>query len=95
MPRLREPLVRAAARGYNRAAIACALQRHQQDSIGELRAEGVTEAHARNVPYPNAVRLALKRCRNSCSQPPVAVTPPEHLQRREVIVTPRALSTYR
>jgi len=93
VPRLGEPLARAAARGYNRGAITCALQRHQHYSIGELR-EAVSGAPARNVPHPNAVRLALKRCRNSRSQPPVAVTLPEHLQGRDIIVTPHALSTY-
>ncbi len=95
VPALRELLVRAAARGYNLGAITRALQRlRQHSSISELT-EAVAEALARDVPHPNAVRLALERRRHSRGQPPAsAVTLPEHLQRRDVIVTPHALSTY-
>jgi len=40
------------------------------------------------VPHPNAVRLALVRRREQRQQPPASVvTLPEHLQRRDVIVT--------
>jgi transposase/phosphoglycolate phosphatase-like HAD superfamily hydrolase len=95
VPSLRELLVRAAARGYNLGAITRALQRLRQHySISELT-EAVAEALARDVPHPNAVRLALERRRHSRGQPPAsAVTLPEHLQRRDVIVTPHALSSY-
>ena len=95
VPALRELLVRAAARGYNLGGITRALQRLRQHySIAELTA-AVAEALARDVPHPNAVRLALDRRRHSGGQPPAtAVTLPGHLQRRDVLVTPHALSTY-
>jgi len=95
VPALRELLVRAAARGYHLGAITRALQRLRQHyPITELTA-AVAEALARDVPHPNAVRLALERRRHSRGQPPAtAVTLPEHLQRRDVIVTPHALSSY-
>jgi hypothetical protein len=55
----------------------------------------VAEALARDVPHPDAVRLALERRRHNGGQPPAtAVTLPEHLQRRDVIVKAHALSTY-
>jgi len=95
VPTLRELLVRAAARGYNLGGITRALQRLRQHySITELTA-AVAEALARDVPHPNAVRLALDRRRHSLGQPlATAVTLPEHLQLRDVVVTPHALSTY-
>ena len=88
-------LVRAAARGYNLGSITVALARlRQQCTIAELH-EAVIEALARDVPHPNAVRLALVRRREQRQQPPATVvTLPEHLQRRDIIVTPHALDSY-
>ena len=49
----------------------------------------------RDVPHPNAVRLALERQREQRGQPlATAVRLPEHVQRRDVLVTPHALDTY-
>jgi len=95
VPPIRDLFVQAAARGYNLGSITAALQRlRQQCSVTELR-EAVDEALARDVPHPNAVRLALERQREQRGQPPATVvTLPEHVQRRDVIVTPHALDSY-
>ena len=92
VPPIRELLVRAAARGHNLGSITAALQRlRQQCTVTELH-EAVIDALARDVPHPNAVRLALARC----SRQPLAtvVMLPAHVQRRDVIVTPHALDSY-
>lgn len=95
VPAIRELLTRAAARGYNLAITTRELNRLRQHyAIAEL-AEAVAEALARDVPHPNAVRLALDRHREQRGQPlATVVTLPEHLQKRDVTVTPHALSTY-
>lgn len=95
VPSIRELFVRAATRGYNLGSITAALQRlRQQCTIIELR-EAVDEVLARDVPHPNAVRLALERQREQRGRPPAnVVTLPEHVQRRDVIVTPHALDSY-
>ncbi len=95
VPAIRELLVRAATRGYNLGSISAALQRlRQRCTVAELQ-EAIEEALARDVPHPNAVRLALERRREERGQPPASVvTLPEHVQRRDVIVTPHALNTY-
>jgi transposase len=95
VPAIRELLVRAAARGHNLGSITAALQRlRQQCTIAELAA-AVQEALARDVPHPNAVRLALERQREQRAQPPATVvTLPTHLQQRDVIVRPHDLAAY-
>lgn len=95
VPAIRELLVRAAARDYNLGSITAALQRlRQQCTVAELD-EAVQEALTRDVPHPNAVRLALERLREQRAQPAAtAVTLPAHLQRRDVIVRPHNLDTY-
>lgn len=95
IPAIGELMVRAAARGHNLGSITAALQRlHQHYPVAELSA-AVAEAIARDVPHPNAVRLSLERRRQERQQPPAGVvTLPEHLQRRDVVVTPHALDTY-
>jgi hypothetical protein len=95
VPPIRELLARAAARGYNLGSIIAALQRLAQHcTVTELHA-GVDEALARDVPHPNAVRLALERQREQRAQPPATVVSlPERVQRRDVLVTPHALHTY-
>ena len=88
-------LVRAAVRGHNLGSITAALQRlHQHCTVEELAA-AVQDALARDVPHPNAVRLALARQREQRAQPPATVvTLPAHLQQRDVIVRPHDLATY-
>lgn len=95
VPAIRDLLVRAAARGHNLGSITAALQRLRQHcTIPELAA-AVQEALARDVPHPNAVRLALARQREQHAQSPATVvTLPAHLQQRDVIVRPHDLATY-
>lgn len=95
VPPIRELLVSAAARGHNLGSITAALQRLRgQCTIAELH-QAVEEALAREVPHPNAVRLALERRREQRGQPAAnVVTLPEHLQQRDVIVTPHTLQSY-
>jgi hypothetical protein len=55
----------------------------------------ILDALARDVPHPNAVRLALERRREQRgSVPPVAVELPGHVQARDAPVRPHALNTY-
>lgn len=95
VPAIRELLVRAAARGYNLGSITAALQRlRQQCTVAELDA-AVQDALAREVPHPNAVRLALERHREQRAQPAAtAVALPTHLQQRDVIVRAHNLAAY-
>ena len=53
------------------------------------------EALDRDVPHPNAVRLALERQRDDHGQaPPVAMILPEHVRARDKVVRPHSLDTY-
>ncbi len=95
VPPIRTLLVQAAALGHNLGSITAALVLlRQRCTIAELH-EAVLDALARGVPHSNAVRLALERRRDEQGRPPAnVVTLPEHLQRRDGIVTPHALRTY-
>jgi len=88
-------LARAAERGANIGAITAALLRLlDQTSAAALQA-AVLEALERNVPHPNAVRLALERHREQRGEaPPVALVLPAHVQTRDAPVRPHALETY-
>src|SRR6516225_3748043 len=60
----------------------------------ELEA-AITEALARNVPHPNAVRLTLERRREERRQlPPVAVNLPQHVRAKDTPVRPHHLDSY-
>ncbi|MBV8233810.1 MAG: transposase [Planctomycetaceae bacterium] len=88
-------LLRAAERGSNLGAIIVVLLR-LLDRYGatELQA-AINEALARDVPHPNAVRLALERRRERRRlAPPVAVELPQHVRARDVPVQPHRLDTY-
>lgn len=88
-------LVRAAERGDNLGAITAALIRLlEQYGARELDA-AIGEALARDVPHPNAVRLALERRREERQQaPPVALRLPPHVQARDSAVQPHSLEGY-
>ena len=95
VPESRELLVQAAERGTNLGTITMALLR-LLDRYGatELRA-GVVDALQRQVPHPNAVRLALERRREARDlPPPVEITLPAHLQSRDTPVSPHQLDDY-
>ncbi len=95
VPAARELLVAASRRGDNLGAITAALLRLlDRYGAGELQA-AIQEALAREVPHPNAVRLALERRREERGDaPPLAPALPEHVRRRDVTVTPHALDSY-
>jgi transposase len=88
-------LARAAERGSNLGAITSALIRLlDRNSAADLQAS-ILEALERDVPHPNAVRLALERRREQRGQPPqVDLVLPEHVQRRDAPVRPHSLETY-
>ena len=88
-------LVRAAERGSNLGAITVVLlQLLERYGAAELQA-AISEALARDVPHPNAVRLALERRRERRGlAPPVAVVLPAHVRTRDVPVQPHRLESY-
>jgi hypothetical protein len=70
------------------------LQLLERYGAAELQA-AISEALARDVPHPNAVRLALERRREQRGlAPPVAVELPAHVRARDVPVQPHRLDTY-
>jgi hypothetical protein len=88
-------LIRAAERGANLGAITAALIRLlDRTSAADLQL-AILEALERDVPHPNAVRLALERRREQRGDAPqVAVVLPAHVQARDAPVQPHALETY-
>jgi hypothetical protein len=88
-------LVRAAERGDNLGTITSTLMRLlARYGAAELQA-AITEALDRNVPHPNAVRLALERRREERHQlPPVDVNLPEHVRAKDAPVRTHPLDTY-
>ena len=65
-----------------------------QRLLAELTA-AISDALERGVPHPNAVRLVLERRRKALSEPPpLAITLPEHVKRRDVPVRPHRLDGY-
>ena len=88
-------LIRAAERGANLGAITAALMRLlNRTSAADLQL-AILEALERDVPHPNAVRLALERRREQRGDAPqVAVVLPAHVQARDAPVQPHALETY-
>jgi len=62
--------------------------------VAELTA-AITDALGRGVPHPNAVSLALERRRQALAEPPpLAVSLPDHVKRRDVPVRPHRLDGY-
>ena len=88
-------LERAGARGDNLGSITATLLRLLQRYGAAALQLACLEALQRDVPHPNAVRLALERAREAAGQPPpVALVLPEHVARRDAPVRPHALDTY-
>src|SRR3954463_11737505 len=94
-PASQDLLRRAAERGTPLGGIATALlQLLDRHGAAALQA-AIREALERDVPHPNAVRLALDRQREQHgTPPPIAVVLPEHVQARDAPVQPHALATY-
>jgi hypothetical protein len=90
-----ELLQMAAQRGYNLGSITAALMRLlDQYGVQPLQA-AILEAIARDVPHPNAVRLALERARERTGRPPpLALALPEHVARRDAPMRTHSLASY-
>jgi hypothetical protein len=95
VPASQQLLLRAAERGANLGAITMGLIRLlNRYGAAELQI-AVQDALERDVPHPNAVRLALERRREQRgARPPVALQLPASLQSRDAPVQPHALDTY-
>ena len=88
-------LQRAAARGDNLGSITSALMRLLERWGSAALQAAILDALARDVPHPNAVRLALERTREAQGRPPpVALVLPEHVARRDAPVRSHALGSY-
>ena len=94
-PGSRQLLVQAAERGGNLGSITAALLRLLDRYGAEELEAAITEALARGVPHPNAVRLSLERRREQRNQaPPVAVDLPDDERVRDLVVRPHKLDDY-
>lgn len=88
-------LERAAARGDNLGPITAALLRLLDRYGAAALQAAILDALQRDVPHPNAVRLALERARQDRGQPPpVALVLPEHVAKRDAPVRPHELGSY-
>ena len=88
-------LIRAAERGANLGAITAALMRLLGCTSAADLQLAILDALERDVPHPNAVRLALERRREQRGEAPqVAVVLPAHVQACDAPVQPHALETY-
>jgi transposase len=94
-PASRALLTAAAERGHNLGNItATLLQLLERYGPSQLDA-AIVEALERNLPHPNAVRLALERRRDDRQQaPPVAIILPPHVRARDKAVQPHSLDIY-
>jgi hypothetical protein len=88
-------MMRAAERGANLGAITVGLLRLLERHGAAALQDAILEALVRDVPHPNAVRLALERRREQNGDvPPVAFVLPAHIQARDAPVRPHALESY-
>jgi len=94
-PASQDLLIRAAERGANLGAITNGLIRLlDRYGAADLQA-AIREALERDVPHPNAVRLALERRREQRGEaPPVDIDLPANVRARDAPVQPHALETY-
>jgi transposase len=95
VPQSRELLRQAAQRGEPLGRLTRSLlELLDRYGVTELAA-AITDALAREVPHPNAVRLALERRRQAQDvPPPIGIALPDHVKRRDVPVRPHALAGY-
>jgi transposase len=85
----------AAARGHNLGAITAALLRLLERYGATALQAAIGEALARDVPHPNAVRLALVRAREEQGlPPPTALCLSEDVARRDAPVRSHELASY-
>lgn len=94
-PAATELLQMAALRGYNLRSITAALLRLLDQYGAPSLQAALLEAIARDVPHPNAVRLALERARERTGRPvPLALALPEHVTRRDAPMRTPSLAAY-
>ncbi len=95
VPASRDLLQAVAERGGGLGGAVTALVRLLEAyGAGELD-EAITEALARGVPHPHAVRHVLERRRHERHAPlPVAVALPDDPRVRDLVIRPHALDTY-
>jgi hypothetical protein len=88
-------LQRAAARGHNLGSVTAALSKLLDRYGAKPMHAAVVEALARDVPHPNAVRLALERARHAGQTPPPVDTPlSDRARSLDVTVQAHALDAY-
>jgi transposase len=88
-------LVRAAERGANLGSITASLVLLLERYGASQLDAAIIEALERDVPHPNAVRLALESRRDDRRQdPPVALILPAHVQARDKTVRAHSLEIY-
>jgi len=75
VPAVAELLLHAAARGHNLGSVTLGLSRLLDRYGAKPMQAAVLEALARDVPHPNAVRLALEHARHASQTPPPVDTP--------------------
>lgn len=94
-PASTELLEMAAQRGHNLGSITAALLRLlDQYGAASLQA-ALLDAIGRDVPHPNAVRLALERASERTGRPPpLALALPEHVARRDAPMRTHSLASY-
>ena len=94
-PASTELLQMAALRGHNLGSITAALLRLLDQYGAPSLQAALLEAIARDVPHPNAVRLALERARERTGRaPPLALALPEHVARRDAPMRTQSLASY-
>jgi hypothetical protein len=94
-PASTELLQMAARRGHNLGSITAALLRLLDQYGAQSLQAAILEAIERDVPHPNAVRLALERSRERTGRPPpLALALPEHVARRDAPMRTHSLASY-
>jgi transposase len=94
-PASTELLQRAAQHGYNLGSITAALLRLLDQYGAPSLQAAILDAIERDVPHPNAVRLALERARERTGRPPaLALALPEHVARRDAPMRTPSLASY-
>ena len=85
----------AAVRGHSLGSITAALLRLLDQYGAPALQAALLEAIVRDVPHPNAVRLALEHARErSGGPPPLALALPEHVARRDAPMRVQSLASY-
>lgn len=88
-------LQRAAQRGHSLGSITAELSKLLDRYGATPKQAAVADALARDVPHPNAVRLALERARHADQTPPPLDTPlSERARALDVAVQAPALDAY-